>query len=101
LDFHIFLYRLKDNFSTDTVTVEIVEPETLKQIEYVSEAPKKQIGNQLAVTGISSEVVASAPPIPIFHKGAGRVSKVFLVADFDNSDLDQIIKILEVHKRPE
>lgn len=43
----------------------------------------------------------SAPPIPIFLKGENRIAKVLMPSDFDDKDINQVIRVLEVYKRME
>lgn len=93
--------RLRESFSDEPIQVEVLENDKHTDAAYVTDTPRKQISNQITVTDISSEVVSTAPPIPIFLKGQGRIAKLLLPVDFDNADLDYIIKVIGAHKRPE
>jgi hypothetical protein len=61
---------------------------------------RKEITGKSNIVNIDSQLAGSAPPIPIFLKGDNRVAKVVLPIDFDNDDIDRVIKVLEVNKRP-
>jgi hypothetical protein len=63
--------------------------------------PKPQINYTESIQDIGHQLVSTAPPIPIFLKGEGRIAKLLLPLDFTNDDIDYIKKVLDVYKRPE
>ncbi len=89
--------KLKDDFfEAETNPDRQVIPEAI-----VMNEPKNVINKQLIVTDSISQLGEFAPPIPVFLKGENRIAKVYLPFDFMNENIEHIIKVMGIHKRPE
>lgn len=93
--------RLKSDFLVVEIHDYIDLQQKAEEFTYVTEPVKTQLNPPPKLYDIKNNSTDNDIVIPVFLRGANRMSKVLLPEDFTNEDLEQIVRVLTANKRPE